>query len=179
MKNLALILFSLALVACESSEEKDLKQFVSSQFKDPQSTQFQKVTFKNGVICGEVNSKNGYGAYVGFKRFFAEKKAGDFSGNVEDVGIIGKGFSLLEMSAEGYLLTTKINLLLVANGKSPKDYFKEEHAEKVFLKYTSHRKQIESKVTVKTDEQALKTLAVELARPIEFQETFSSSCPSS
>ena len=32
---------------------------------------------------------------------------------------------------------------------------------------------------VKTDEQALKTLAVELARPIEFQETFSSSCPSS
>jgi hypothetical protein len=130
-------------------------------------------------MCGEVNTKNGYGAYGGFKRFVVEKKLGEFVGNVEDVGRLGKGISLLEVGAENYLLNVKINLLLVANKEAPTDYFKEENAEKVFLKYAEHRKRVEDKVSVNTDEKMLRILAIELARPIEFEETFSSLCPSS
>ncbi|MBU4610533.1 hypothetical protein IMZ29_08270 [Achromobacter sp. GG226] len=44
--------------------------------RDPQSVQFRNVrvlkeTKKPGskAVCGELNAKNGYGAYVGFKRF--------------------------------------------------------------------------------------------------------------
>ena len=45
-------------------------------FKDPASAQFRetKVTRDSEGIpfwCGEVNGKNSYGAYTGFKRFFA------------------------------------------------------------------------------------------------------------
>jgi hypothetical protein len=38
--------------------------------KDPRSTEFRNVTVLNGkTVCGEVNSKNGFGAYVGFTPF--------------------------------------------------------------------------------------------------------------
>lgn len=145
MKNIPLILFSLALVACESSDEKALKEFVSSQFKDPQSTQFQKITFKDGVMCGEVNSKNGYGAYVGFKRFVAEKKTGDFSGNVEDVGIIGKEISLTELSVYTFLVHTRLNLLREKANQKTEDYFDYKDVNKTLLKYVDRLKQFEKK----------------------------------
>lgn len=44
-----------------------------NQLKDPLSAQFRKVRvvpYGNGkVVCGEVNGKNSYGGYVGFKPF--------------------------------------------------------------------------------------------------------------
>jgi hypothetical protein len=80
-----LIIFFLYSACSESSEEKERKKRMGTQqqkeyilnsraqenvksiLKDPDSA-----TFRNMVgSCGEVNSKNGFGAYTGFKRFMA------------------------------------------------------------------------------------------------------------
>lgn len=43
------------------------REFVTDNLKDPDSAQFKN---QNG-LCGEVNSKNSLGGYVGFQRFIA------------------------------------------------------------------------------------------------------------
>ena len=53
------------------------KSRLSQSFKDPLSAQYRGL-FISGqmlpVLCGEVNAKNSYGAYVGFRRFYATGK---------------------------------------------------------------------------------------------------------
>lgn len=45
--------------------------------KDPDSTQFRGDYLEgDGWLCGELNSKNEYGAYAGFKRFLSNAKSG-------------------------------------------------------------------------------------------------------
>lgn len=46
---------------------------VTKNLRDPNSAQFRNQDFyrKAGRVCGEINSKNAYGAYVGFKRFIS------------------------------------------------------------------------------------------------------------
>jgi len=50
------------------------KANITVGFKDPSSVQWRNL-FVSGTImqalCGELNGKNSYGAYVGFRRFFA------------------------------------------------------------------------------------------------------------
>lgn len=80
MKNLFLCLFVLGLIGCESAEEKKLKQdtlrttFLSDVLKkdliDPSSLQLQNLR----GYCGEANSKNRFGGYVGFKKFIVLNK---------------------------------------------------------------------------------------------------------
>ncbi|MDD9321958.1 hypothetical protein M0O54_17895 [Acinetobacter lactucae] len=48
-----------------SKGEKESKEAILSTLKDPDSAQFQNIK----GYCGEVNSKNSYGGYVGFKRY--------------------------------------------------------------------------------------------------------------
>lgn len=52
----------------------EAKTYGSSQMRDPSSVQFQNIeTYRVGsdtTVCGEFNAKNGFGAYVGFKKFF-------------------------------------------------------------------------------------------------------------
>jgi len=59
------------------------KESLTRSLKDPGSAQFRNVRlvdFDEGkVICGEINAKNSYGGYVGFKRFVA----GPFQGDIE------------------------------------------------------------------------------------------------
>lgn len=43
------------------------REFVSTQLKDPDSADFRH---QRGM-CGEVNAKNSFGGYAGFKRFIA------------------------------------------------------------------------------------------------------------
>lgn len=77
--------FGLALGGCGKSEaekakyEAEMKElrynqmaegFVKSYLKDPDSAQFRS---QQG-FCGEVNSKNSFGAYTGFKKFIAADK---------------------------------------------------------------------------------------------------------
>lgn len=51
------------------------KAVVTSRFKDPSTAQFRNVVAYGvkpsmiSFLCGEVNAKNSYGAYTGFKRF--------------------------------------------------------------------------------------------------------------
>jgi hypothetical protein len=55
------------------------KSAISSTLKDPSSAQFRNLyisTESLGVLCGEINAKNAYGAYVGFRRFYSTGKGG-------------------------------------------------------------------------------------------------------
>jgi hypothetical protein len=72
----AIIILSLFLLqGCESAEEKQLnqdkqtKEFIENTIKldlvDPSSLQLRNIV----GFCGEANSKNRLGGYVGFKRF--------------------------------------------------------------------------------------------------------------
>lgn len=53
-------------------KEKESKKLVIASLKDGESAKFQNV---NGE-CGEVNAKNGFGAYTGFKRYIAPSGIG-------------------------------------------------------------------------------------------------------
>lgn len=48
---------------------------IKSRLRDPGSADFRNSRFYSGgpvpVVCGEVNSKNGFGGYSGFQRFIA------------------------------------------------------------------------------------------------------------
>lgn len=81
MKILLAILFSILVIGCSSEKTKAIqeaqmqeikenriaREFVQNRLKDPDSAQFRN---QKG-FCGEVNSKNGFGAYTGFKKFIA------------------------------------------------------------------------------------------------------------
>ena len=58
------------------------------QLRDPDSVQFraEKLT-RAGWLCGELNGKNAYGAYTGFKRFVS---LGEYDAWVEGSGYAGK-----------------------------------------------------------------------------------------
>ena len=75
----------LLLAACGQSEaekarsaaamteiryQRVAREFVTGVLKDPASAEFRN---QRG-FCGEVNSKNSFGGYVGFKRFIAATK---------------------------------------------------------------------------------------------------------
>lgn len=51
----------------------DLRAGLEASLKDPFSVQYRndKVMPGGGILCGEYNSKNGYGAFAGFRRFIA------------------------------------------------------------------------------------------------------------
>ncbi|WP_306603917.1 hypothetical protein [Azonexus sp.] len=60
-------------VASKEGEKKIAlaQEKVASELLDPSSAQFResKVDF-SGSVCGQVNGKNAYGAYVGFRWFY-------------------------------------------------------------------------------------------------------------
>lgn len=64
------------------------KDSVADRFKDPSSAQFRNVVaygtakpLSIDVLCGQVNAKNSYGAYTGFRRFLTN---GSASVEIED-----------------------------------------------------------------------------------------------
>ena len=88
MKKILLALaVTLVLAGCKPGEEKAIslaKSEVSANLKDPASAQFRNVKVSKmtdaedgrvvAVVCGEINGKNGFGAYAGFHPFFVELK---------------------------------------------------------------------------------------------------------
>ncbi len=86
MRKMTVILpLCLFLAACGQSEadkarnaaemkeiryQRVAREFVTGILKDPESAEFRN---QRG-FCGEVNSKNSFGGYVGFKRFIAATK---------------------------------------------------------------------------------------------------------
>lgn len=78
MKKAAMLILASLLAACSQSgdAEKISKAELIKEFNDPSSVQFRNViTYApdHGVYasCGELNAKNSFGAYTGFKEFVA------------------------------------------------------------------------------------------------------------
>lgn len=76
---LAAFMFSPLRAAPESTQRQlyvmEMQDRVKSKLKDPDSAQFRNAFYSEAigvpVTCGEVNSKNSLGGYVGFQRFIA------------------------------------------------------------------------------------------------------------
>lgn len=73
-----------SVAACDSTDStiRAAEQYVRDHQKDPDATQFRNVVkCKNTVtVKGEVLGKNSYGAYTGWKKFYASSS----SATVED-----------------------------------------------------------------------------------------------
>lgn len=76
---LAISAFAFPAFAQKGKDAKfvaDAKRVVSDSFKDPDSAKFrdlgiyQRYNSEQRFLCGEVNAKNSYGAYVGYKSFY-------------------------------------------------------------------------------------------------------------
>ena len=82
MKIILFALFSVfLLVGCGKSEQEKLnderkkldlqaQNIVRSTLKDGESARFRN----QWELCGEVNAKNGFGAYTGFQRYIMTKE---------------------------------------------------------------------------------------------------------
>lgn len=79
MKNLLLVSLVVGLSGCQKTENKT-KDIVLSSLKDPSSAQFQNVKGS----CGEVNAKNSYGGYIGFRKFYVSNETPIFYGENEN-----------------------------------------------------------------------------------------------
>jgi hypothetical protein len=67
---LAVSLAGLPLSGCSRLDQnREAKQLVERQLKDPDSAQFTEIVKEAKASCGYVNSKNGFGAYSGREAF--------------------------------------------------------------------------------------------------------------
>lgn len=64
----------MAFFAGCNGVEKETISAVKNSLKDPDSAQFQDVK----GYCGEVNAKNSYGGYTGFKKFYISNGQAEF-----------------------------------------------------------------------------------------------------
>lgn len=80
-RSVALLLVSLAVFiwTAATAIERHAVASVRAAMRDPASAKFRNVRSVPGAtavaICGEVNGKNGFGAYAGFKRFYVRDKS--------------------------------------------------------------------------------------------------------
>jgi len=73
MKFLSLLPLALLAGCSASNRYADAEKLVADTLKDPMSAQFSDLSQEGGPghpVCGFVNSKNGYGAYVGKRAFY-------------------------------------------------------------------------------------------------------------
>jgi len=101
-------------VSTENDNTEQLKKLMidHSNLKDPFSVQFRKTYQRDIEVlgytawCGELNSKNSMGAYVGWRRFLAiwVPKKVSFSVDVEGSGM----FEREELNAANFRLTYEI-----------------------------------------------------------------------
>lgn len=89
MKRLFLVAFAVLFIAgCKPSDSQLIKigqDKLAENLKDPASAQFKGMFFHpdssqsgsnaSGYVCGELNGKNSYGAYVGYERVYIHVKA--------------------------------------------------------------------------------------------------------
>lgn len=71
-------------------EEK--RALITLGLKDPSSAQFRNELMNTSKwLCGEINSKNEYGAYTGFKKFVAFNSSNAYLESIGSVGTIDGG----------------------------------------------------------------------------------------
>jgi hypothetical protein len=62
--------FGVFASACGNPNIELAKKAIERDLLDPASVQYRDVKeFSEGVVCGEINAKNGLGGYVGYKTF--------------------------------------------------------------------------------------------------------------
>jgi hypothetical protein len=84
LKIAASLIIATLLAGCDSASDKNdetgdaelaAKSGMTKDFFDPGAVQYRDVQVKgepgNYTFCGELNGKNRYGAFTGFKRFIA------------------------------------------------------------------------------------------------------------
>ena len=96
--------FTAAIAICILSacnQHSEAEDAVRQYMMDPDATQFRDVSTcpdDPSLTSGEYNSKNGYGAYVGFKSFYYTRELGPvFSGDEEFGALIGRCYGNVEM----------------------------------------------------------------------------------
>jgi len=57
---------------------------LTADFNDPAAAQFRNLKQNYEALCGEVNGKNKFGAYVGFKRFYSGRSGARMEPDVEE-----------------------------------------------------------------------------------------------
>ncbi|HCD5782722.1 TPA: hypothetical protein NDS75_002031 [Klebsiella aerogenes] len=85
MVSVAVIAATMLLSGCKPSDEKAIElgqKEIADAMKDPSSVMFRNDKFvgrkdhdngkTTGIVCGELNAKNAYGAYVGFTSYLVE-----------------------------------------------------------------------------------------------------------
>lgn len=65
----AVAIWGVFFVLTHDGRPAQAKKLVADSLRDPASAQFRDVVGHGDAVCGEVNGKNGYGAYAGFKHF--------------------------------------------------------------------------------------------------------------
>lgn len=76
MKKIVMFSIMFGLAGCQDVESKT-KDIALASLKDPDSAKFQNIK----GVCGEVNAKNGFGGYSGFKRFYLDNNQPVFQDN--------------------------------------------------------------------------------------------------
>lgn len=71
---LLIILIVVSITPVRADEWDNVKEDVKERLRDPDSAQFRNLVRKTqvgtqAIVCGELNSKNLYGGYVGFRLF--------------------------------------------------------------------------------------------------------------
>jgi hypothetical protein len=66
---------ALALAACSKpQDDAAFQSALSSVVRDPQTTRFSDISQNAESICGQLNTKNAYGAYGGYLVFVYDRK---------------------------------------------------------------------------------------------------------
>ena len=63
----------LAFKGTDLFKMREAKIAAAKYLIDPDSAKFRNVRLHGTSVCGEINGKNGYGAYAGYKRFYYSK----------------------------------------------------------------------------------------------------------
>lgn len=92
MRVVLVVVACLALAGCKDNLVETVKQQAAAQLRDPSSAQFRNVTRNQVFVCGEINGKNAYGAYVGFKRFYGTESTATIDPGDDGPTFEGKPF---------------------------------------------------------------------------------------
>jgi hypothetical protein len=81
MRGVILVSALVALAGCGDDTIDKGRAAAASRLKDPGSAQFRGDYITSiGSVCGEINGKNGFGAYSGFERYMSSRgNSGDFT----------------------------------------------------------------------------------------------------
>ncbi len=69
----------------EFSQLAKMKKATTWNLRDPSSAQFRNLKMLGVTLCGELNRKNLFGAYVGFERFFTFETVATTEGELQGI----------------------------------------------------------------------------------------------